>query len=522
MYAISRRKMYFLCWIVSLCQAISALAESGFFEVNVPPKETDNFYEARARLWIPNNASKIKINAVLVLLNGTDSDARSSVSKPEWQALAREHNLALLGCYFRGDGEPYENAAGGSGEALLRMLRIVADESRLPGLSDSPLLIIGHSAGAMFAYNFTCWRPETVLAFVSLKSGPILPAKNLKATGVPGLFIVGESDLVSRVRSTATAYLKTPGEERFWAFALEPQGGHGSSDAIRFLIRTYLEDILSLAKDKFLPGRIRNPKSRGVVRQLRDPSQLSKFTYSSVKEEAWLPGSASDSAWQKFVQAVRITEFAKDGGKEDSRSNVSSLTLKFGKLDLRDQKESFKKSFVLNDPILQGSSFLSRDNRLSVVEVKELGPGKYILTLQILVDQLGPGFFRSSVNAISPSKGNASIPVSGQLVANYSATPSSLYVGVIPRDQVSEMQIALNYDDGKPLEVSSIRSSRPGFASARQIENGKLLCRFDGGQGLGNQSGHFDVTLVGSPKRKLKIVFIAWVSKRTTKSMKIK
>lgn len=153
MFPTPRRRLAFYTCLVLLWFFLggNSSAVSGFFEADVQPKETDNFYEARARLWIPSGAGKVE--AVLVLLNGTDSDARPAVSQPDWQAFAKKQNLALLGCYFRGDGEPYENASGGSGGALLQMVRILAEESGHHELFSSPLLFIRNANRSCQCYR---------------------------------------------------------------------------------------------------------------------------------------------------------------------------------------------------------------------------------------------------------------------------------------------------------------------------------------------------------------------------------
>ena len=142
-------------------------------EAAVVPRSTDNFYEARACLWLPDESAQP--DGILVLLKGTDSDARNLAESEEWQRIARQRNLAILGCHFRGDGEPYEQAEGGSGAALLAMIDQLAETLEKPELARIPLHVVGHSSGAMFAYNFTCWRPDRVGSFVSVKSGPISP-----------------------------------------------------------------------------------------------------------------------------------------------------------------------------------------------------------------------------------------------------------------------------------------------------------------------------------------------------------
>ena len=83
----------------------------------------DNYDKAEFRLWYPKDAGHLQ--AVAVLVPGSNGDGRGQVDDPVWQAFATRHNLALLGCRFtdkphdQGFIEDYVNVSRGSGQAML-------------------------------------------------------------------------------------------------------------------------------------------------------------------------------------------------------------------------------------------------------------------------------------------------------------------------------------------------------------------------------------------------------------------
>ncbi|NJK93465.1 MAG: alpha/beta hydrolase [Blastochloris sp.] len=105
----------------------------------------------------------------MVLVPGTDGDARPWLREARWIKYANEENFVLVACYFRGDGaKAYDHAAGGSGQALLNQLDVVRKKQGWP---DLPVLVLGHSAGAQFAFQLARWNPQRVKAYVGIKAG---------------------------------------------------------------------------------------------------------------------------------------------------------------------------------------------------------------------------------------------------------------------------------------------------------------------------------------------------------------
>jgi len=62
--------------------------------------------------------------------------------------------------------EEYAYVKNGSGQALIDILESFVKTSNHPELEFAPLALWGMSAGGEFNYEFACWKPERIIAFV--------------------------------------------------------------------------------------------------------------------------------------------------------------------------------------------------------------------------------------------------------------------------------------------------------------------------------------------------------------------
>jgi pimeloyl-ACP methyl ester carboxylesterase len=488
----------------------TARADINTEDVTVSPGENDNFYEADARCWIPLGVDIVK--GVLVLLRGTDRDGRYMATQPEWQDFAQREHLALLGCYFRGDGDPYDEASGGSGQALLSMIEQAARVSGHPELNHVPLVLIGHSAGAMFSYNFARWMPKRVAGFVLVKTGPIEPAGDSRVTRVPALFIVGQLDS-GRIPMAAKVYLWQRSMKGHWAFAVEPGADHGWTAQDSALARAYLNGVL-------VDGSVESNSWQCL--DLRSPESKETKDNSSSAESVWLPDADSVAAWQRFTMGASVRKLASRPAL-DPHEDAASISP--GSVDLGVVDTSSTGSAVGDyscEVTMTGSggiywSFISTDPRLQV-NAEKLAINRYRIAIELRAAGMGTGYYRGVIRVIPA--GNAAevqecaLPVDAQIQSSIFAIPSSLYLGVLSRGQIVERTIRISSRNGnRPPESLGITSSKPQFASA-QVSNahGSITCRFDGTNALGNQSGYFDVT-TGPTGDMARIAFIAFVLK---------
>ena len=199
------------------------------FDVEIPPGP--NFAVAAFRWWHPLGAKALR--GVAVLVPGSNSDGRAQVEDPFWQDFARQHDLALVGCWFKDHPhenvniEDYARAQDGSGRALLDAVDFLAKAAEHPEAATAPLLLWGHSAGGEFNYEFACWKPARVAAFVVNKGGYYFTHLAPAATrAVPGIFFVGGKDEAFRIQSIQGIFAANRQAGAVWTLTVEPDAGH--------------------------------------------------------------------------------------------------------------------------------------------------------------------------------------------------------------------------------------------------------------------------------------------------------
>ena len=107
-----------------------------------------NYDKAEFRLWLPNDVDAVQ--AIAVLVPGSNGDGRGQVDDPVWQAFAVRHKLALVGVrltdkpHDQGFIEEYVNVSQGSGQALLDAMTAFARAREASGAGDRAVPALGH------------------------------------------------------------------------------------------------------------------------------------------------------------------------------------------------------------------------------------------------------------------------------------------------------------------------------------------------------------------------------------------
>jgi dienelactone hydrolase len=237
------------CGLVA-CGVLIARGAGTSGDVALPPGP--NYAVAAFRWWQPADAGPLR--GVLVLVPGSNSDGCGQVAEPFWQEFARRHQLALVGCEFRDHPhanmniEDYARAGDGSGQALLDGIARLAADAGQPEAARAPLLLWGISAGGEFNYEFSCWQPARVAAFVVNKGGfyftHLAPAP---ARAVPGIFFVGGRDETFRIQSIQGIFAVNRRAGAAWQLVVEPEVGHDVGRS-RELAADFFAGVLALRR----------------------------------------------------------------------------------------------------------------------------------------------------------------------------------------------------------------------------------------------------------------------------------
>ena len=282
--------------------AAAQAAGSGAMDVAAAPGK--NYAKAEFRLWIPAGAGTLQ--AVLVLVPGSNGDGRSQVEDPVWQAFATAHKLALVGCHFTDKPhelsfiEEYAEVSQGSGQALIEALSTFAARATHPELATAPLLLWGMSAGGQFNYEFVAWKPERVIAFVVNKGGIYYTALAPRAAReVPGILFVGGKDLEFRTNTIVGLFAVNRRAGALWALAEEPGAAHVVGRS-RDVAMVFFEDVLAL--------RMSGTTMRSLTEKSGFLGDFKSKTFQPIGDAAapnyptaWLPTARVARAWQAMV-----------------------------------------------------------------------------------------------------------------------------------------------------------------------------------------------------------------------------
>jgi len=287
------------------------------YDITIPSGK--NFNKAEFRIWIPEIKT---IKGVLVLVHGSNGDARpwvekngwgaiinrtkQNVSSTFWQDLAKRHDMALLGCYYTDNThdqmfiEKYTKVDEGSGQALLDALKQFADKSNHPEISEAPLAFWGISAGGQFNYEFACWKPERVITFVLNKGGIYYTAMASKAAQrVPGVFFVGEKDTTFRNHIIKGIFSINRRAEAHWTLIEEPNTTHEFGKSLE-ISEKYYDEIIPLR----LPESINAPLRTLNIEDgyIGDHESLIYVKYdkelANKKPTSWLPNRIIAETWK--------------------------------------------------------------------------------------------------------------------------------------------------------------------------------------------------------------------------------
>jgi pimeloyl-ACP methyl ester carboxylesterase len=310
---ISMKRFIFLILISLLI--IHAESKAMSYNDSIPSGK--NFEKALFRMWHPDGLKYIR--GIIILMPGSNGDGRNAIEDAAWQKLAVTNDFALIGCYYTDrqhpymDIEEYADVNQGSGQALLDAIAHFAGKSDHMELTRAPLLLWGHSAGGEFNFEFACWKPEMVIAFVVNKGGYYYTAVAPAATrNVPGLFFTGEKDLEARKDIVKGLFSMNRRAGALWTFAEAPGAGHEVGETQKLAIIFFEECI-----KKRLKGPAQASEMISDLSALSPDSGLTgdNKTLTLVKHEtalklnypvSWLISRRFADSWLAFLKKLPL------------------------------------------------------------------------------------------------------------------------------------------------------------------------------------------------------------------------
>jgi hypothetical protein len=169
--------------VILICFLCAATPHAAVWQYSV---KTDD-KNGRAFLWIPPECERIRgiiIGQQVILESMMFED-------PAIRAAAEKQNLAIVLVVPAVIGD-YDEKGGGVA-TLQSILDGLAEVSGYTEISQAPLLTVGHSGGAIFAWNTGYWNPDRCIGVIGLKAAPIHPPPYAKKA--PGNFPAALNDV---------------------------------------------------------------------------------------------------------------------------------------------------------------------------------------------------------------------------------------------------------------------------------------------------------------------------------------
>ncbi len=483
------------------------LISSEYWEYEEEPALQNNFAEARFRLWLP--PAKAPFKGVLFLALGTDSNGLHLAADSNWQKLATELHYGLVSCHLRGEGESYEIARNGSGQALLNALVDFSKQTKRPELAGAPLILWGHSAGGQFAYQFACWNPKRVLGFISIKWASYSGPPDKLTYRVPALIIAGEHDESGRNQSLAQVFEYGRAESAPWAFLLEKNAGHGLDQTNRLS----LPFIQALAK-----GNKTQPFALDIGSGRIQPHRLSE---SADLRIGWLPNRDTATQWQNLHKRCDL-EILKNPPTVHQPSPDMIITpsmLDWGKIPSDSTPVTRRIEVTLSNHDPQDSVvFNIRDTRIESASVPMVKGFRINITLNPQNLPIGPyrsqGFVQ--YNTKGKKQQSAELSLYGMITSDVAAQPASLYLGVLPRKSQASFKLKI-HSSSKDLQLLKASSPEPDWIQPKLLTSTPGILEFDctiqTGDRIGRRYGELRFRVKTDQEKEIVVPYIGFVKK---------
>lgn len=277
------------------------------------PGEVDTKGIANYALYIPYSLEQVR--GIYFRLPGWQGSSLSVVNNETYKTLVEKHNFALLGVQMLGSyTSNVEEISLWSGEGTLVALERLAEISDHHEIKDVPIYLEGISAGGQFAYHFTRFKPDKVIAFLTMKGGYHTLADNYDdVRKVPGYMFIGEFDLPYRLTNLSTIFYNNRPYGALWTLAIEPNSGHSRVNDTSLLF-SYFRSIISVRlPESTIPGeQVQLREIDAEIGWLGDATSQKIGSYEcynlEIDKACWFPDEENAKIWQSFVSSGIVSD----------------------------------------------------------------------------------------------------------------------------------------------------------------------------------------------------------------------
>ena len=289
------KKLFYIGIFLSL----SNLLIAQIYDFSDFPTDEESFTAADFKLYIPEDIDTIR--GIYAYMHGFGGDSRSIVQDSTMRDLVEGINFALMG--VRLDNMHMDS---GIGNSLLDAKNNFSEQSGHQELIFSPLFFDGYSWGGQWAYHYSQWHPQDVIAFITMKGGYHDTTYSENAINIPGYMFVGENDSDYRIENLTNIFLEHRQAGALWSLAMEPNAGH-SRISDRFLLNHFLFDMIN--KRLPLSFDFSNPVLLLDINEdtgwLGNRTDFLIYPYDCYDDGldtlSWLSSSINAENWQYFV-----------------------------------------------------------------------------------------------------------------------------------------------------------------------------------------------------------------------------
>ena len=283
--------------------------------VNVPDKNL----KLAGALFLPSSARSIR--AVLVVMKNVETEAHMLTGENPysvWHAAAESLSCALLHLRVNPirapepgprppESDPVRNAATGSGDGLLELMRRFAVESGRPEIADAPFLFWGWSAAAGFGPSFARLHPHRTVGFIRYHSHLRgLPLDFQTAREIPALIFVGGEDDPTLAQDSISLFRQGRSFGAPWAILIQPGVPHQIRAADIAAASPLTMAWITAVVNARIGGsaRLRAMSSEEAWFGDSETGAISRAGPPEKGDQSWLPDEPTALAW-KAVATLR-------------------------------------------------------------------------------------------------------------------------------------------------------------------------------------------------------------------------